>query len=67
MDELQEECVLCHASGEGVLKKIYDKVSVPASNSNKKSSAKDRVNNFIKDSKEQLEQQKREKSKDYVT
>ena len=67
MDEVQEQCILCHASEVGILKKVYDKISVPASNSNKTSSAKDRVNDFIKDSKEQLEQQKREKSKDYDT
>ena len=67
MDEIQKECILCYASDKDVLKKIYDKISVSTNNSNKISSAKDRVDEFIKDSKEQLEQQKKEKSKNYVT
>ena len=67
MDEVQKECTLCHSSEDGILKKVYDKISVSTGNSNKTSSAKDRVNDFIRDSKEQLEQQKQEKSKDYVS
>ena len=67
MDEVQKECTLCRSSEDGILKKVYDKISVTTGNSNKTSSAKDRVNDFIRDSKEQLEQQKQEKSKDYVS
>jgi|TARA_R110000851_G_scaffold329527_1_gene501473 putative FmdB family regulatory protein len=58
MNEEQEECKAC-LSKNSELKRVYDKISVRTSTPTK-TSAGSRVKDFIKDSKEVLEQQKSE-------
>lgn len=61
MDEEQDHCIACGASDS--ITRIYDKISLK--NNSTKSTSSQRVNQFIKDSKEALEQQKREALKDH--
>ena len=62
MDEEQEYCTSCGA--KNCLERVYDKASVTIKNQKKQTSS-ERVDEFIKDSRRALEQQKREASKDY--
>jgi len=61
MDDLQDHCIICGSSGS--VFRIYDKISLK--NKTKSSTSSQRVNQFIKDSKEVLEQQKREASREH--
>lgn len=61
MNEEQDHCIVCGASNSII--RIYDKISLK--NNSDKSTSSQRVNQFIKDSKEVLEQQKRDASRDY--
>lgn len=61
MNEEQDYCIACGASDS--ITRIYDKISLK--NNSNKSTSSQRVDQFIKDSKEVLEQQKREASKEY--
>ena len=61
MDEEQDCCTICKTTGS--ITRIYDKIFLK--NNSSKSTSSQRVNQFIKDSKEVLEQQKKVASKEY--
>lgn len=61
MNEEQDHCIVCGASDS--ITRVYDKISLK--NNFDKSTSSQRVNQFIEDSREVLEQQKRDASKDY--
>lgn len=61
MNEEQDHCIACGASDS--ITRVYDKISLK--NNSDKSTSSQRVKQFIEDSREVLEQQKRDASKDH--
>ncbi len=58
MSETQEACEVCGQTDAAAIKRVYDKVSIPVTKNN--SSAGHRVKEFIEQSREVLDEQKRE-------
>jgi glutaredoxin-related protein len=59
MSESVEQCEVCGCDDTEKLKRVYDKINVKVKQS-KQTTAGERVKDFIKDSKEILDQQKAE-------
>lgn len=63
MNEVLEQCDVCGCDDVDKLKRVYDKINVKVKQ-NKKTTAGDRVKDFIETSREVLEQQKEEARKE---
>ena len=63
MNEVVEQCDVCGCTNINKIKRVYDKINVKVKQS-KKTSAGERVKEFIETSREVLEQQKEEARKE---
>ena len=64
MNEEVEKCENCGSTEKEMFKRVYDKINVK-SNKPEKTTAKQRVNEFIEEARTDLEDQKRESRKDH--